>query len=275
MSVIYTEPQVSFLVLDFRREQSARLCLESIRRHVKFSTKVIYCHNGVMDYPFVFLKEGLIDELIMPRENGGLGLGTRSLFAACFSPYAIYWQADQIMGRNFYEEELGALIESLGPEARMFDGRLYLNTKSISLGGPVCGNGVYSERAHIINTAFYRDLEYSLPLSYGGAGPYHHVEWREGQIQRHYTERGYLHRTDWPALAIDNGRDAIRQNSDGSIWEHRPDTKQLRLIQGPVKEKAIYPYLSDTEWHYVLETQSWPEWRIPEREIAHSFHVWN
>lgn len=270
----YIEPQVSFLVLDYQREQAARLCLESIRRHVKFPYKVIYLHNGDAHYPQGLLHDGLIDELIMPRENGGLGLGTRALFAACFSPLACYWQVDQVMGRDFEQAELDRLVELLGCTYRG-SGINHQLVKSVSLAGAVCGPHVYSERAYLIETRDYKRWEAQLPLSHGGAGPYHHVEWREGQLQRHYKESDYWHWTDWARLAIDNGRDAVRQNPDGSIWRHFPDTKALHLVSGPVKERYVYPKLNDAEWAGVLATQSWPPGQIPKNEVKDSFHVWN
>ncbi len=272
----YTEPQVSFLVLDFQRQQSAAACLRSIRDHVKLpreSYRVIYCHNGMADYPHLFLKAGLIDELIMPRVNGGLGLGTRALFAACFSPLAIYWQADQLMGRDFGQEEVDALwIRLTQAEVAPHTRR---RVTSVSLAGAVCGKGIYSERAHVTFTRTYRDMEHALPLSPGGAGPYHHLLWREGQIQALYERDSLLHDTDWPPLAIDNGRDAVRQNPDGSVWRHEPDRKGLWLLSGPVKERYVYPKLSSAEWDRVLQTQDWPAGQIPEQEMKDSFHVWN
>lgn len=271
----YTEPQVSFLVLDFQRQASAAACLRSIRHHVKLplsSYRVIYCHNGLADYPHLFLKAGLIDELIMPRVNGGLGLGTRALYAACFSPLAISWQCDQLMGRDFTQEEVDALMVALSPAGRDEAGRTKL---SIGLAGPVCGRNVYSERALATLSESYRWMEHNLPLTHGGAGPHAHVMWREEQLQKHYAERGYVHDTDWPPLAIDNGRDAVRQNPDGSIWRHFPDTKALHLVSGPVKERYVYPKLSEREWQFVLEKQSWPDGQIPENEVKDSFHVWN
>lgn len=270
----YTEPQVSFLVLDFQRPQSARLCLESIRRHTEFPYKIIYCHNGVADYPLELQKAGLIDELIMPRENGGLGLGTRALFAACFSPLAIYWQVDQIMGRDFTKEELKALTDLLAKTYATHDSD-EKTIKSISLAGAPCGKNIYSERAHIIVAGEYQWLESSMPLSVGGAGPFHHLQWREGQIQDYYKGNGYIHWTDWPQLAIDNGRDAIRQNPDGSVWRHEPDRKGLWLLSGPVKERYVYPKFTPEEWDGVILHQHWPPGQIPEQEKAHSFHVWN
>lgn len=270
----YTEPQVSFLVLDFQRPHSARECLESIRCHTKFPHKIIYCHNGVADYPLALQKAGLIDELIMPRENSGLGLGTRAVFAACFSPIAIYWQVDQLMGRDFTLEELDALTELEGQTFRQ-QGQNHKVIRSISLAGAPCGPHTYSERAHFIRTSLYRRWEHEEPLSAGGAGPFHHLPWREGQIQELYKRNDYLHWTEWPQLAIDNGRDAVRQNPDGSVWFHEPDRKGLKLLKGPVKERYVYPKFTPEEWDYVIATQSWPPGQIPEQEKAHSFHVWN
>lgn len=259
----YTEPQVSFLVLDFQKLEVTRQCLESIRRHVKFPTKVIYCHNGLADYPVDFLREGLVDELIMPRTNGGLGLGTRALFAACHSPYAVYWQNDQIMGRDFEQPEVDDLI-------RYADHPL---VGSISLAGATCGEDIYSERAHFIKTALYKAIEETYPLSPGGAGPYHDQPWREGQMQDHYRRCMLHHLTKWPRMAIDNGRTAERQNPDGSRWCHEPDTKKLWHLSGAIRERFVYPKFSDAEWEFVLANQTWPPGQIPENEVKDSFCV--
>ncbi len=270
----YQEPPVSFLVLDYQRPQAARICLESLRRHVKLpSYKIIYLHNGLTDYPYDLLKEGLIDELIMPKVNGGLGIGTRSLFSACASPWAIYWQVDQIMGRDFVQGEFDALKQSIGFPLRQIAGTHPII--SISLAGAPCGSMVFSERAFLIKTEQYRSWETLGRLPIGGAGPFHHLPWREGAIQAIYREEKLIHWTDWSPLAIDNGRSAIRENPDSSLWEHFPDTKALFLRRGPVKERYVYPKLSDREWDEVIVTQSWPPGKIPENEVKDSFHVWN
>ena len=270
----YKEPELTIAVLDFQKPEAARLCLESIKRHVKFPVKVTYLHNGEADYPAAFLKEGLIDTLIMPRTNGGLGLGTRDLMAAVFSPYVIYLQNDQYIARDLGQTEFEDLKDLLDQMDR--DGYV---VKSISLAGPVCDTQeerhIYSERAYIMRTDFYRKMEHNLPLTHGGAGPWAHVMWREEQIQKYYRDYDYLHFTDWPRLVQDNGRTAERQNPDGSRWVHFPDTKQLWLVSGPVKQKYVYPKFDENEWNFVIDTQSWPPGSIPENEKQHSFHVWN
>ena len=271
---MHQEPRVSFLVLDFRKPNESRLLLESLKRHVKFDHKVIYLHNGNENFTYHqdFLNEGLIDQLIITRKNEGLGVGTRNLFAACFSEYAIYVQNDQILGRDFVEEELEFLINSLGRYDMMEN---LPQIKSISLAGAPCGIGVYSERAHLIQTAAYRDLEFNHDMPNGGAGPYHDQPWREGYIQSLYKKFSWSHYIYPYPLFIDNGQEAVRENPDGSVWKHKPDTKRLWLVRGPVKEKFIYPKFSDSEWESVLSTQSWPDGKIPENEVKDSFVVWD
>jgi hypothetical protein len=266
----YSEPIISFLVLDFNKENDTRACLLSLRERVKFKHKIIYLHNGPSDYAIDFFKDGLVDQFIITSKNNGLGIGTRDLFAASHSPFSIYWQNDQILGRDFSEEEAVNLTTALF--SPIGNGK---QVASISLAGSPCGPGIYSERAHLINTDFYRYLEVNAKLGYHGAGPYHDGPWREEQIQKFYEANNFVHYPLNNPLAIDNGRTAERQNPDGSRWRHYPDTKQLWLIAGPIKEKFIYPKFTDTEWEEVLKTQSWPDGKIPEQEVAHSFHVWN
>jgi hypothetical protein len=69
----------------------------------------------------------------------------------------------------------------------------------------------------------------------------------------------------------DNGYRAIRQNPDGSLWEHKADTRELRLLKGPVQTKNIYPNFTDAEWDEVLKSQTWPEWKIPEKDVPYSY----
>ena len=269
----YAEPQLTFLVLSFLKETDTRLCLESIKRNALFPHKVTLLHNGPSDYPIRFYDMGLVDTLIQTKENHGLGVGTRDLVASCFSPFFCYFQNDQILGREWTQQELDAIIETLG--SGVGEGEDEEIVASISIAGPVGAPGRFSERAHVMETIRYKQLESDGLLGYHGAGPYHDGEWREASIQREYREGHYTHLA-WPhPLVIDNGRSAVRQNPDGSIWQHEPDRKGLRLLKGPVKERFVYPKLTDAEWTSVLETQSWPDGKIPSQEVKDSFHVWN
>lgn len=258
----YGMNKVSYLVLDFMRPNESKICLESIKKHSRFPYQVIYLSNGgEQGYVLDFYKDNLIDELILNKSNNGLGYGTTDLFRFCDTEKAIYLQSDQYLRRTFAGDEIEFLDS-------------FLNTtknnkiiKSISLAGDTC-QGKYSERAHYIDVNFYNSI---LDKPNGGAGPYHDKPWNEGYIQKYYENNKFSHMIYEMPLFIDNGCYATRQNPDGSIWTHRTDTKQAKLISGPVKEKYIYPQFTDDEWSKVISTQSWPEWHIPDNEKKNSF----
>lgn len=267
----WREPPLAVLVLDFLKESETRMCLESIRRHVKVDHTIIYHHNGQAAYPYLFLEAGLIDQLIQTKVNHGLGIGTRALFAAAFSPYSLYLQNDQYLIRDFTEEDLNAMIQILESEPRYGDPRI----SSISLAGAPCGDGVYSERCHLILTRQYQYWESLGRLGCYGAGPYHDGPWREAQIQEMYRIEHKRHMIWHQPFVADNGHRAIRENPDGSRWLHYPDTKQAWLLSGPVKERHVYPRFTNDEWDQVIATQRWEPGAIPEMEKGESFHVWN
>ena len=260
----YVEPELTYLVLDFRKERETRACLESVKTYTKFPHKVIYLHNGrETDYPKKFLDEGLFDQLIQTRKNTGLGIGTRDLFAASFSPWSFYLQNDQTLKRDFTEEEFGRIKKILGTPYDSPD-RSVWTVVSVDLAGGMAGLHRYSERAHIIPTSFYKKLE-EKGLNHRGAGPYHEDPWREAQVQELYKTNRWMHYTYPEPLVNDDGDTSVRENPDGSVWEHNVDTNSFRLVQGPIRERCDYPPFTDSEWDEVLKTQSWPEWRIPER----------
>ena len=243
------------------RPDESKVCLESIYKHTKCPFQVIYLSNGgVQDYVYEYYKNGLIHKLLLNKENNGLGFGTTDLFKYCNTKHAIYLQSDQTLRRTLASYEIDFLISFLDIPK---DDKII---KSISLAGDQC-QGKYSERAHLIDVNFYN----SIPdKPNGGAGPYHDIEWNEGYIQRYYEKNNYLHYI-YETLFIDNGCYATRQNPDGSVWTHRTDTKQLKLIRGPINNKFVYPQFSDEEWNNVFKTQSWPDWKVPDRERVNSF----
>lgn len=251
---------IDYLVLNFNRLDETRLCLKSIRENTCFDHKIILLNNGGNDSSQMlsFQKEGLIDYLILNKENEGLGCGTSSLFRFSSSDYVIYFQNDQVLGRNFSEDELNS-IKSLMVE----------NDKigSVSIAGDT-NHGLYSERAHVISKKFYNTFP---PLGKGGAGPFAHLPWHEEIIQKFYKDNGFIHHVWKNQLVADNGCYSVRQNPDGSIWKHRTDTKELALISGEPKNRFCYPKFNDLEWDYVLQNKTWPNWAIPQNEISHSF----
>jgi len=259
------KPLASYLVLDFMRPEESKLCIESLHQYTKFPFQIIYLSNGgEQDYVLDYYTKGLIHKLILNKNNSGLGIGTTDLFKSCNSEYAIYVQSDQFLRRTFAPDELEYIVSMLETQR---NGR---TIKSVSLAGDNAGNSQYSERAHLIRTKFYNDIPGKTIY---GAGPYHNGEWNESVIQKYYKNNNYLHYI-YDILFQDNGKYAVRQNPDGSKWRHTTDKKTLELLNGPIKEKFVYPNFTEDEWKLVLETQNWPKDQIPENDKKHSFTYW-
>jgi len=256
--------KTSILILDFNKPEESRACLESVEELCQFNKNVVFLSNGGnQDYVWELYKDGLIDFCIFSRENEGLGLGTSKLFNFSPDERVLALQNDQIVGRPISQKEVDSIFDIMSEQG----------IPSISIAGGQCGNNIYSERAHFTNKSFYLGMEKNIPLGRGGAGPYHDEIWREESIQGYYEENHLAHITNYPAAVIDNGRSAVRENPDGSVWKHLPDTKQLWLIGGPVKEKFVYPKFTEKEWDEVISSQSWPDGKAPELQVESAFKV--
>lgn len=263
----YQEPHLSVLVLDYAKPIESRLCLESVKRHIKVPHTVVFCDNGGgEDYPLQFVRDGLVDQLIVNRHSRGLGLGTRDLFALSPGRLALYLQNDQCLVGDLAEESINALCEP------MYRGQPMV--VSVSLAGAPCGRGVYSERAHLIETNLYSTIEHAGDLGYHGAGPYHDGPWREEQMQQLYQRQGWTHYTDHPPLVRDNGVYAVRDMGNGGLWCHRTDTKQLWCIVPPTVKNHAYPKLSDAEFALAARGR-WVDGTVPEVEAKDSFDCWS
>lgn len=257
----YTEPLLTVAVLDYCKPIESYHLLRSIKQFVQIPHKTIFLDNGSNeDYSLSFLREGLIDQLLVNRESLGLGIGTRDLINAVQSPYFAYVQNDQIFGAPLYAWDFARIQNELESP----------NVKSVSLAGFPCGEGIFSERAHVMKTAFYKSLE---PLSFGGAGKWHNHPWREGQIQELYRQNGWLHIAG-PHIIRDNGVYALREMGDGGVWLHRTDTKFLFCIIPPTVKNPAYPKVNDEEFALAAAGQ-WPDGRIPEAELKDSFDCWS
>lgn len=266
-SPTYTEPRLAVLVLDHRKPLETYYCLQSIKRHIKVPHTVIYCDNGSQeDYPLGFVRQGLVDQLIVNRDSRGLGLGTQDIVALARAPWAIMMQNDQLFVRDLTEQDLDEMT------SRMFC--TVPEIVSISLAGAPCGDGIYSERAHLFKPSVYHRMEREIPLGYHGAGPYHDGVWRERQIQDHYRD-SYLTHLIWPQpFVADNGVFAVRDMKESGLWCHRTDTKTLWCIRPPTVRNPAYPKLSDAEW-LVAELGDWPKaGAIPVVELKDSFDCW-
>lgn len=277
MPTDYVEPFLNVLVLDFAKPIESRICLESVKQHLKVDHHVIFCDNGSgEDYPIQFLKEGLIDQLIVNRQSRGLGLGTRDVFA--LSPdkqglFSLYLQNDQYFIRDLTREELIGQFLTGFMGSYNYQGDNTGVVQSISLAGSPCGPGIYSERAHLIETTFYHNIERAGDLGYHGAGPYHDGTWREAQMQALYKKKGWLHYAYEPQVIADNGVFAVRDMGDGGLWCHRTDSKALWNIVAPTVKNPAYPKINEDEFQLAKSGQ-WPDGKIPEAELSSSFLCW-
>lgn len=263
----YSEPELTFLVLDYHKESEARRCLESIKQFTKIRHKVVYLHNGSdVSYPHALMEEGLIDTLTISRENNGLGIGTRDLFGLSYGEYALYLQNDQFLTSEITEEVWRSITSLMGKEFRSRSDDSVWTVASVDIAGGHWGWHRYNERAHVIRSVFYKEMESQIPLGPYGAGPWHDGCWREEQIQKYYEDHKLLHYTYEHILIADNGVRAVRENKDGSVWDFNKLDGSLTLVHGPVTERFVFPNLTDEEWSKVLDTQSWPTGRVPERE---------
>ena len=251
-------------ITDFNRPAESSLCLQSIKEQAKFDHKVVFLTNGTEDptYAFEFYKEGLIDKLIIRRENSGGGLALREVMNDfdLNSEYLMLVQCDQYLGRELHQKEIDSYIEMLKNDRKLF---------CVDLAGDQ-GHGAFSERVFLINKQRYNLIENTR----GGPGPLANEQWTEQTIQEYVGENCLkIHHAEiaWG----NNGCWSYRRNPDQSEWLHRTDTKELKLIKGPVKEKYVYPKLTDAEWADVMAMQTWPEGQIPEQEKKDSFKVWN
>lgn len=267
----YQEPILTVAVLDYCKPFEARLCLESVKRHVQVPHKVVFCDNGSNeDYPLTFVRDGLVDQLIVNRESTGLGLGTRDIMNASFSPFTLMMQNDQVFSRDLTQVDFDSLTSQLGQRTQ--DGVI----ASINLAGLIASPNRYSERSHIVFTTFYRQMERGGVLGYHGAGRYHDGIWREAQIQEVYAAQNLIHWTP-PTVqwAKDNGVYATRDMGDGGVWLHRTDNKALFVIVAPTGPKnPAYPKLTDTEYELAKKGE-WQDGRIPEMEVKDSFDCWS
>jgi len=269
----YKDPILTLGVLDFAKPIESRLCLESIKRHVQVPHKVVFCDNGSgEDYPISFVREGLVDQLIVNRESTGLGLGTRDIMNASYSPYTIMMQNDQLFSRDLTQADFDALTSQLGKDTA--EGKI----ASINLAGRVAPLNTYTERAHLLFTTFYKQMERNGELGYHGAGKYHNGPWRESQIQAIYAAQGLIHWTP-PTIpwVSDNGVFAVRDMGDGGVFCHRTDNKAMWVIAKPKDIHSFnpsYPKLMDEERAFLM-VQGWPDGQVPLLEQGSSFDCWS
>lgn len=260
----YKNPVLSIAILDFKRPEELARLLDSLDQFLQVPARRVYCHDGIVpDYALEYLKQGRIDTLITTSKNQGCGIQTRQLFQACMTYAVLYCQVDQYLSRPFTQSDLDGCLLYAAHNQVMY----------VDLAGNQ-GNGRPSERASLYIRNKYLTIP-GIDEVIGGPGPFADHKWTEQHLQEHIYNNNLQFITVKPPFFADNGKEAVRVNPDGSQWKHYPDTKQLWLLKGPVKEKFVYPKFTEQEWEGVIATQKWEDGKIPENEIKDSFHVWN
>lgn len=255
--------QVSILILDYSRPKEGRVLLESLKKHLKIDVEIVYLVNGAKEkdeyeYAFDFYREELIDNLIIHKYGNGGGFGHTDLFKYCRTKYAFFVQVDHELVLDITQKEIDFFISLLN------------DYKMVDLAGNQ-GNGVYSDRTNFWRVSDFNHLCVSI---FAGGGPGcmdGKLRWNENYLQEEFKNNNYKIAHINPLFFADKGCYSYRENLDGSKWVHRTDTKELKLIKGPIKDIVDYPKFSSQEWENVLRTQTWQEWGIPELEKPHSF----
>lgn len=252
---------VSFLVLDFRKPDETRQCLESIRARAKLPHKIIYLDNGSREqYPWSFYQEGLCDVLISKHDGWGGGVGQTDLFRFCDTRYAYFVQSDQILIRDITPEIHARLVQGLETSFRCMD-----------LNGDQSGRGAWTDRAHLIDVAFFNSL---APFPNGGPGPKHEDRWNENYLQEVFAraENQIAHVN--PVFFADNGRTTIRELPDGALVLMETDTKAVTWIKSPTA-RYVFPDMTEDEWAASI-AGAWVAGTVPSAYLTRgeSFKHW-
>ncbi|RTL02873.1 MAG: hypothetical protein EKK57_00930 [Proteobacteria bacterium] len=261
------DPKLTFLVLDFKKEQESELCLRSIRNRVAANYKLVYLDNGSgEDYPNRFRNENLADLVIQNPINTGCGNGIDQLVKVCETEYFCLVQSDQFVNYDLSEKNVTEILNTFSS----------LNAFCIDLAGAQAGIGIYSERAHIMRKTDYLSIYRGEDGKLGGPGPFHAFKHTEQYIQEYFKQNNIKVLHISPPVFQDNGKWAIRELPCGGILKHSCDEKRMYVIKQPLRRSEVYPPLNDSEWELMLSNK-WIDGTIPEAWKPHSFTVpqWN
>jgi len=251
---------VSFLVLDFRKELETYDCLASIKKRALFPHKIIYLDNGGFDekYPHELYKDELCDVLIRKKNGMGGGYGQTDLTRFCDTEYFFFVQNDQKLITNIHQENIDFFIKLLNDGYHCID-----------LNGDQSRKNMWTDRAHFMKTSFFNSLG---PFPNGGPG-LDDIPWNEEYLSNKFRDNDYKIAHIQPLLFMDCGKWSVREAGDG-IFRHRCDTKIMFVDKVPSYKTNVYPPLNDLEWDEIF-SGNWPkEGKIPEEWEKHSFVYW-
>lgn len=253
------EVNLTVCVLDFKKSIETRQCLESIKTNLLVPHKTVLLDNGGGgEYGWQYYKEGLCDVFISKRDGQGGGVGQTDLFRWSDTKYTMFIQNDQVLQEQINESVYGWMLNKFNE-----------GFKCVDLAGDQ-GHGIWSDRAHLIETAFFNSCG---PHPRGGTGPLHAEPWLEKYMQEVFKrpENRIFHIQN-PIFFRDCGIWTIRQQPDGSICRMRTDTKALWWESAP-KEKYVFPQMSESEWEKSIRGE-WVNGDIPKSYLKHSFNCW-
>lgn len=259
----YKPPLISIVILDFNRPVESELLLRSLELNADFDYELVYVSNGgEQDYVQKYYNDGRIDVLVLSKENGGTGLGTKLGFKAASGKYVIYVQVDQWLGVKLNETFINHVTHHLESNSDVL---------CVDLAGDQ-GHGNFSERALIINRKRYLDIP-DLETAIGGPGPLSQITWSERGVQD-YVKRENLKIAHAGTIFGDNGKNSIREYPCGGVLVLTTDEKRLTILK-PLKERIDFPNLklTDVEWELILSNK-WVNGTIPEGHRDSSFTVW-
>ena len=255
-----SEPvQLTVAVLDYLKPQETRLCLESIKLHLRVTHKTVLLDNGGQsEYAWQLYRSGLCDTLISKRESLGGGVGQTDLFRWSDTQYTMFVQQDQY---------LTSVIDI--PIFESMTKMLQEGYRCIDLNGDQSGRRVWTDRAHLVETSFFNSL---APFPNGGPGPLHELRWNENYLQEVFSKpENQIFHIPLPFFR-DNGVWTVRTQQDGSRVRMKTDTKEVHWEILPTKP-YVFPDMSETEWKTSIEGK-WVNGTVPERYIQHSFRHW-
>ena len=233
--------KVSILILDFSRRTESQVLLESLKNNALFNKEIVYlCNGGESDYAYDFYNQGLIDTLIVKKTGQGGGWGQTDLFKYSKTKYSLFCQVDQVLITPIKQETMNYFISLLEGDF-----------KCIDLNGDQSSRGVWTDRAHLINTEFFNSLG---PFPNFGPG-LDNGKWNEQHLQEKFKENNYKIAHINPLFFADNGKYSIRQagkNQEG-ILIHSTDEKQMWVIKPILEPCEVYPPLNSSEmWQEIV-----------------------
>lgn len=252
--------RISYLILDFCKEKEGRNLLESIRKFALHDKEVVYmCNGGTYNYAYQFLKEGLIDTLIIKTKSEGGGYGQTDLIRYCKTEFFFFIQVDNILLREINQEHINYFINLLNNGYQCID-----------LNGDQSGRGIWTDRPHFMNTELFNKLG---PYPNFGPGLDNGI-WNEQHLQEKFRFYNYKIAHVSPLFFGDCGKWSIRSAGDG-LYKHRCDTKQMYILKKPTYITEVYPpFDKELEWPKVIKGE-WIDGDIPLKWKPFSFKVWD